>query len=109
MSTAFSGVDAPAVALLQLAYECGVTHKSCIKHLHTIEISQHCRTQLDQHPIPAVCSFGDILDFVAPYLRLKIPSLLECGKISAVLEPLLELDGAIEWYYPYPFCLVPGK
>lgn len=92
MSTAYSGIDSPGTAVLQIIgalterYGLQVEHP---QHLFAIEWEDSCQHELRLHPGSAECIFGDITYFLHPLLRHQLPDLHEKNQLSSVLMPVV--------------------
>lgn len=93
VSTAYSGIDSPMTAWLQLLAALESEFNLDIgrpKHLFSIEWNEHCQTELRAHPCEAECLFGDIAEFLHPLLRCQLNDLQERNKLTSVLLPVVK-------------------
>ena len=94
VSTAYSGIDSPMTAWLQilaaLEHDFGFCDVHKPKHLFSIEWNKSCQIELQLHPCDAYCLFGDIADFLHPLLRNQLAELQEKNKLSTVLLPVVK-------------------
>eukprot|EP00959_Pyramimonas_sp_CCMP1952_P466152 9489502-Pyramimonas_sp.AAC.2 len=98
VSTAFSGVGAPEVALESLylgaCHWCNVTASCMVAHrpkcLFAFDCNAACRAELTVLPHGPACVFGDVLDCVAPcvsdILKERGGQLLPDDIVSIVLS-----------------------
>ena len=94
MSTAFSGIDAPGTSMCQQISELNsrVTENSKIGkpvHLNGVEWFGPSQDELLDHPCKPQCLFGDITQFLSPYLRGLFPELVKKNKLMEVFKPIV--------------------
>ena len=94
MSTSFSGIDTPGtsmcVTLACLLSVFGLIKNSVPDHLFAIEWQSSCQDELQQHPCAANCIFGNIEDFVSPFMRRMLPNMHKMKQIKSVFLPLVK-------------------
>lgn len=92
ISTAYSGIDSPGTAILQIVgrltkhYGLQVNHPH---HLFAVEWERSCQHELCVHPGSADCIFGDIADFLHPLVRSQLPELQKNNQLTSVLMPVV--------------------
>ena len=115
ISTAFSGVDAPGTSLLCLGWGvCEALQIPCTdvsdlpqaEHTFAIEFYSKSQEELALHPHKPSCIFSNMLDFLEPELRARLPALAERGVLQEVLTPLIKSGKAVR---PDAPCLVHGR
>ena len=92
MSTAYSGIDAPGTAILNML-ACAESEFHATpqhpEHLFAIEWDERCQRELQKHPSPAGCIFTNLEEFLRQPLRGMLKDLVETGKLQSVLQPVI--------------------
>ncbi|CAK9105631.1 unnamed protein product [Durusdinium trenchii] len=111
ISTAYSGIDSPGTAILQIVgrltkhYGLQVNHPH---HLFAVEWERSCQHELCVHPGSADCIFGDIADFLHPLVRSQLPELQKNNQLTSVLMPVVR-DTPTKAILMDAWCVKHGK
>ena len=96
LSTSFSGIDTPNVAMLMLTHGiCQLLGRPATKadYPHNVwacEKYSQSQAELAHAPNHPGCLFGDMCDFFHPVVKAKLESMKASNHIVSALEPMIE-------------------
>ena len=111
ISTAFSGIDTPSIAIQQISLATAscmgiqLDERARCRNLYGIEWYSKSQDILIQMPDGPECLFGDMSDFWQPELKSRVDTLLQNGNFVEVVKKLMQTTDVFSMVKRSGFCI----
>ena len=111
ISTAFSGIDTPSIAIQQISLATAscmgiqLDERARCRNLYGIEWYSKSQDILVQMPDGPECLFGDMSDFWQPELKSRVDTLLQNGNFVEVVKKLMQTTDVFSMVKRSGFCI----